>query len=251
MNQDNPDFIEGVFSIERMAKIGTGTTARRVKQTALYYARQIDDDTIELQGLNNKHVPFGSTEQITKEELLADYLPMPQLYKEVMSNLAAIRKSVARGDKFRKRGETFTAEYEYANALNLDEQNVRANFGIGLCLMARDEVDRAKKVFDRIIKIDSAFEDEHKHLFNEYGIALRKKNLTGQAVDYYKRALELSENDENLWYNLARAQYEREDFEKCVEAVTQCLKLNPEHEEGRQMLEYLKRKGHAQEGGRQ
>ena len=241
MNAISP--IEGVFSIERMAKIGTGTTARRVKQTALYYAREIEEDVIELQGLNNKNVPFGEIEQITKDALLSDYLPMPQLFKEVVGNLRKVQKSVARGDKFRKRGENFTAEYEYANALNLDEQNVRANFGIGLCLLARDETDKAKRVFDRIIKIDSAFGQDHKHLFNEYGIALRKKQLTGQAVDYYKRALDLADDDENLWYNLARAQFDRKDWDKCGEAVSKCLALNPDHPEGRQLLEFLTKKG--------
>lgn len=243
MNKINDEgLIEGVFSIERMAKIGTGTTARRVKQTALYYARQVDEEIIELQGINSKKVPFGKPEQVTKEELLNDYLPMPQLYNEVMTNLRKVQKSVARGDKFRKRGENFTAEYEYANALNLDEQNVRANFGIGLCLLARDEEDKAKRVFDRIIKIDSAFEDEHKHLFNEYGIALRKKKLTGQAVDYYKRAIELAEDDENLWYNLARAHFERQDWPKCAEALTRCLSLAPGHSEGKKMMDYLTKK---------
>lgn len=235
--------IEGVFSIERMAKIGTGTTARRVKQTALYYAREIEDGIIELQGLNNKHVPSGPAEQVTKDELLADYLPMPQLFKEVVGNVRMVQKSVARGDKFRKRGENFTAEYEYANALNLDEQNVRANFGIGLCLLARDEEEKARKVFDRIISLDTAFSDDHKHLFNEYGIALRKKNLFGQAVDYYKRALELAPDDENLWYNLARAQYERQDWPKCAEAAARCLDIDPLHLEGRKMMDYLTRKG--------
>ena len=174
------------------------------------------DEIIEMQGLNNKHVPFGKSEEISKDELLAEYLPMPQLYKEVIGNLRMVQKSVARGDKYRRRGENFTAEYEYANALNLDEQNVRANFGIGLCLLARDEEDKAKKVFDRIIKTDSSFEDEHKHLFNEYGIALRRKKLIGQSVDYYRRALELSDDDENLWYNLARAQFERKEFSRAA-----------------------------------
>jgi len=241
INQDGP--LEGVFSIERMAKIGTGTTARRVKQTAQYYARENEDGEIDLQGLNNKNVPFGEVTQITKDELLSDYLPLPQLYKEVITNLRKVQKSVARGDKFRKRNENFTAEYEYANALNLDEQNVRANFGIGLCLLARDEEDKAKKVFDRIIQIDSAFTDEHKHLFNEYGIALRKKKLTGQAVDYYKRALKLSDDDENLWYNLARAHFDRKDWPRCGEAVSKCVALAPKHEEGAKMLAYLTKKG--------
>lgn len=234
--------IEGVFSLEKTGKIGTGTTARRVKQTALYYAKEADAGMVDIQLLNDKNVPFGSVKQISKEELLTEYLPMPQLYKEVLSNLREVQKSVARGDKFRKRGENFTAEFEYSNALNLDEQNVRANFGIGLCLLERDEKEKAKEVFDRIVKIDSAFENGHKHLFNEYGIALRKKALVDQAVDYYKRALDLSKDDENLWYNLGRVYFDQERWAECAEAAAQCLALNPEHPEGRKMLAYLTKK---------
>jgi tetratricopeptide (TPR) repeat protein len=62
-------------------------------------------------------------------------------------------------------------------------------------------------------------------------------------VDYYKRALELAPDDENLWYNLARAQYERQDWPKCVEAVARCLDLDPLHLEGRKMMEYITKKG--------
>ncbi len=243
MSTNAEGMIESVFSIERSGKIGTGTTARRVKQTALYYAKEVEGDMVDIQLLNNKNVPFGPVEQITKDELLVDYVPMPQLYKEVLSNLRDVQKSLARGDKFRKRGESFTAEYEYANALNLDEQNVRANFGIGLCLLERDEEEKAKEVFDRIVKIDSAFEDDHKHLFNEYGIALRKKNLTDQAVDYYVRALELTQDDENLWYNLGRVQFDREEWADCAKSATECLALNPEHPEEKKMLAYLTKKG--------
>lgn len=235
--------IEGVFSIERTGKIGAGTTARRVKQTALYYCREVDDDVIEIRLLNPHNVPFGDVEQITKDELLAEYLPMPQLYKEVMGNIRNIQKSIARGEKFRKRGETFTAEFEFNNALNLDEENVRANFGVGLCLLARDENEKAQQVFQRIVKIDSAFNSEHKHLFNEYGIELRKKKLLEEAAEYYARALELTSDDENLWYNLARAWFDNEDYAKAADAVTKCLELNPVHEHGKKMLNYLNKKG--------
>ncbi|MBG0790664.1 MAG: tetratricopeptide repeat protein [Desulfovibrionaceae bacterium] len=237
------ELIEGVFSIEKTGKIGTGTTARRVTQTALYYVQEVDGGMVDIQLLNDRNVPFGQVERITREELLTGYLPMPQLYKEVVGNLRAVQKSLARGDKYRKRGETFTAEFEYSNALSLDERNVRANFGIGLCLLARDETDKAKEVFDRIVKIDAAFEDEHKHLFNEYGIALRKKRLGDQAVDYYRRALEITRDDENLWYNMARVFFDQEKWAECVEAVSRCLSLNPDHPEGGKMLNHLTRKG--------
>jgi len=243
MTTSDEGLIEGVFSVEKTGKIGTGTTARRVKQTALFYAKEVGGGMVDIQLLNDQNVPFGAVDQISKEELLAEYIPMPQLYKEVMGNLRSVQKSLARGDKFRKRGETFTAEFEYANALDLDEENVRANFGIGLCLLERDDKEKAREVFDRILKIDSAFEDEHKHLFNEYGIALRKKALGDQAADYYQRALELSHDDENLWYNLARVFFDQERWGECAEAVSQCLALKADHPEGKKLLAYLTRKG--------
>lgn len=240
MTTTNADgLIEGVFKIDKKGKIGTGTTAKRVEQTVVYYAKQVDDDTVQIQMLNPKNVPFGKPEKIEKDDLLTNYTPVPELYKEVLANIREVAKSLARGDKFRKRGESFTAEFEYSNALNLDEQNVRANFGIGLCLLERDEKDKAQAVFDRIVKIDAAFEDEHKHLFNEYGISLRKKKLVEQAVEYYQRALELSPKDENLWFNLARAHFDSEDWQACAEAARQCLEVNPDHPEGKKVLAYL------------
>ena len=78
--------------------------------------------------------------------------------------------------------------------------------------------------------------------FNEYGIALRRKKLIGQSVDYYRRALELSDDDENLWYNLARAQFERKEFSRAAEAVAKCLELKPTHPEGKKMSDYLIKK---------
>lgn len=236
------ELIEGVFSQSKSSRIGTGTTAKRVMSQALFYAKQVDEDVIEIQMLNTNHVPFGKSEQITKDDLFRDYLPMPQMYKQVMGNMRQVQKSIARGDKFRQRNEHFTAEFEYGKALSLDEENVRANFGIGLCLLARDEKEKAQEVFDRIVKIDSAFENEHKHLFNEYGIALRKKKLLDQAVEYYNRAIELSGDDENLWYNLAYAEFSREDWPKCGQAINKCLEIAPDHPEGKKMLAYLAKK---------
>lgn len=242
-NADNADYINGVFSIEKTMKIGTGTTARRVNQQVYFFAQQVDDNLIYLQGLNHENVPFGPKTEITKDQLLQDYLPEPSRYKEVMSKIREIQKAVARGEKFRKRGETFTAEFEFSKALQLDEQNVRANFGIGMCYMQRGEEDKAREVFDRIIQIDAAFEDEHKHLFNEYGIELRKKKMYAEAVDYYQRALELSSDDENLFYNLARAEFESENYKSSLDAVLKCLTLDPDHPEGQKLKAYIEKKG--------
>jgi len=195
--KSTPERMRGVFSQTKTAKIGTGTTARKTEVVSYFLVEEREDGVMLVQALTASDVPFGPTTEITREELLQGYLPEPQ--KTLALSRATLtpqemelQKAVARGDKFRKRGESFTAEYEYNKALAMDERNVRANFGIGLCYISRGEGDKAKEVFERVVKIDAAFEDEHKHLFNEFGISLRKAGMHAEAMDYYRRALDLS-----------------------------------------------------------
>jgi tetratricopeptide (TPR) repeat protein len=239
--------INGVFSQKKVAKIGTGTTARRTEMTAYFLVQERDDGALDVQALTANDVPFGPVTQITREDLLENYLPEPQ--KTLARTVASlspremeVQRAVARGDKYRKRGESFTAEFEYSKALALDMGNVRANFGIGLCYIDRGEREKAHEVFERLVKLDAAFENEHKHLFNEFGINLRKSGMQDEAMDYYRRALELSPGDENLHYNMARAAFDKGDARAAAKALGACLKLNPAHAEAQQFVEYLKRK---------
>ncbi|MGE4553484.1 MAG: tetratricopeptide repeat protein [Desulfovibrionaceae bacterium] len=238
-----PDRLHGVFSSNKTLKIGTGSTTRRVQQVSYYYVEEHDDGSLQIQPLGENYLPIGEAEPIEREDLLRDFLPEPGLYqKEVLPRLREVQKAVARGDKFRSRGETFTAEFEYAKALKIDEQNVRANFGIGLCYISRGDADKAREVFTRVVGIDAAFGNEHKHLFNEFGISLRKGKLYQEAADYYQRALELSPDDENLYYNQARALAEHGDLKNAALAVAKCVALKPDHEEGLKLMAWLKKK---------
>jgi tetratricopeptide (TPR) repeat protein len=236
----------GVFFQKTQAVIGTGTTARKVEQYVYYYVKEADDQTLELQTIGPDNELFGAPRTISREELLEAYLPEPQKSLDFARRLAAqqqeIQKAVARGDKFYKRGETYSAEFEYCKALALDEENVRANFGIGFCYIARGEQDKARMVFERLVVLEAAFSDEHKHLFNEFGISLRKAGLHAEALSYYARAVELCPKDENLHYNMARAAFDMGDAKLAAQHLNDCLKLNSAHQEGLQFVEFLKRK---------
>jgi tetratricopeptide (TPR) repeat protein len=130
---------------------------------------------------------------------------------------------------------------EYGNALRVDEENIRANFGLGLTYLERGETGKADNIFQRLIKMEATFEAEHKHLFNDFGINLRKNEMYDQAVEYYAKALELSPNDENLHYNMARACFARSDIEKTVEHLRKALTLNKDLEIAQKFLIYLKK----------
>lgn len=232
--------IRGVFSTQKLVKVGTGVTQRKTVQQAYYFVEENDAGEIELQALNTGLVPSGDKEIIGKEELLEKYVPEPEFYqKEVFPKMRELQKTLARADRHRQRGETFSAEMEYGNALKVDEDNVRANFGIGLCYMARGESAKAEDILKRLVKLDAAFESEHKHLFNEFGINLRKNKLFGQSLEFYSRAAELSPMDENLHYNRGRVFFEMGDFAAAKASLEKALEINPQFEEAGKFLKYL------------
>ena len=82
-SQSNPpstgrDRISGVFSQKKIAKIGTGTTARKTELTAYFLVEERENGVIVVQPLAANDVPFGPKQEITREDLLENYLPEPQ-----------------------------------------------------------------------------------------------------------------------------------------------------------------------------
>ena len=236
--------ISGVFSTQNVSKVGTGTTQRKSIQKTYWMVNELEDGQIEIQPLNLNYVPSGPKRTVSKDELLEKFSPEPEFYTyTVYPKMKELQKTVARGDRHRRKGETYSAEYEYNNALKVDEENIRANFGLGLTYLDRGDKDKADDIFQRLVQLDAAFEKEHKHLFNEFGINLRKNKMYEQGVEYYKRALELTEDDENLHYNVARAFFELKQYNKAAQHLSKALSLNPELEEAQKFLNYLNKKG--------
>jgi Flp pilus assembly protein TadD len=243
--QYNRHLISGVFSQTRTNVVGTGTTTRKSETVTYFYAREREDGVLEVQALGDQ-VVFGPVLEHSLDEFLAEYMPEPQMSQlraqAEAARQAEIRKAVARGDKFYQQGKTFSAEFEYGKALALDVENVRANFGIGLCYIAREETDKARVVLGRLLQLEAAFEDEHKHLFNEFGIRLRVSHMDAEALSYYTKALEISPDDENLHYNMARAAFAMGEAEEAAQHLGRCLALNPGHAEAKKFMDFLKRK---------
>jgi tetratricopeptide (TPR) repeat protein len=235
--------LKGVFSTQSVQKVGTGTTARKTIQKMYWYTEEQDDGTLEIQALNTNQVPAGPKSTVTKDELLEKYSPEPEYYQQtVFPKMRELVKTISRAERHRKRGEYFSAEFEFQNALNVDEENVRANFGLGLTYLERGETSKANNIFERLVKLDAAFEKEHKHLFNEFGIKLRKNKMYDQSVDYYERAMSLSEADENLHYNIARAYFDKREIDKTKDHLLKALQMNSEHEAAKHFLEWMKEK---------
>ena len=234
--------IKGVFSTQEVRKVGTGTTTRKSVHKSFWFVEQHGDE-IECQPLNTNYVPSGPKRKVTMDELIAKFSPEPEFYmNSVFPKMQELNTNIKNGDDHREKGETFAAELEYNRALKIDCDNVRANFGIGITYLERGDNEKAQNIFDRLVNLEGAFEDEHKHLFNEFGINLRKNKMLKQSLAYYQRALDLSKNDENLFMNMARVQLESKDSEGCVENLLNALKLAPSHDPSLKFLAWMMQK---------
>jgi tetratricopeptide (TPR) repeat protein len=75
--------------------------------------------------------------------------------------------------------------------------------------------------------------------YNAAGIQARKDGDFDKAVDAFKKALTITPDDEALLYNLARAHIGKVAWTVAEQFIRQALQINPEFQEGQQLLRYL------------
>ncbi|AGW14002.1 tetratricopeptide repeat protein [Megalodesulfovibrio gigas] len=121
------------------------------------------------------------------------------------------------------------------------EQRARAEFVLGVAHLKRGDRIKALQLFEKVATMDGEFAPRHKHMFNEFGIGLRKNNLPDMALKMYRRTLELSPNDDHIYHNMARIHYERGEVAKATELLQKSLELNPGLEMSRKFLDFIEK----------
>ena len=241
--------VKGVFAAETTTTVGFGATKRRVKQTVYIYAEEDGEGLVSCTPLSQHYTPTGSSKKVSREELLAKFVPAPHIYlQKYLPARAKVEKMVDDADRCRAQGQFFTSEFEYKNALRVDENHIRASFGLGLTYLERGDSQNAHIVFRKLSRLEGTFNPEYKHLFNEFGIKLRKNGMFSQALGHYAKALRLSVKDENLHYNIARALLEKGRNKAAMRFVDSALALRPDFPEALRFKEYLQGNSGAAKG---
>ncbi|MGL4208617.1 MAG: tetratricopeptide repeat protein [Candidatus Adiutrix sp.] len=222
---------EGIYSETKVQKIGTMSTARTQTIIDYYKCVQLDDNTISVQILDMYGEPLPLVEKVTMADFLKRFTFEPDKFqtKKTTGDLT-LEKAIATAEKHVQRKEYNSAEFEYTKALRVDQENVRANFGLGKLYVATGEYVKAGEIFSRLAKQDNMLSPENKHFFNDLGIELRGLKLYAQAIEFYEKAYLVAMDDENLLFNMARAAYEGGDKDRAKVFIDQALSLNPEME---------------------
>jgi len=222
-------------------KLGFGSTSRdTVIENYFQVEEAAEENMFSLRLLNISDQPFGESTLITREELAQEYTPCPEYFKNKKDPKAQLaEKHVELGEAHYENRQFFSAEREFNKALDLNEKDLKANLGKGKSLYARGEKKEAKEIFNQISQMDDLYEKENKHIFNEFGIELRKRNLHDEAVSNYVKALAIDPEDPILYYNLGRVYYEKKDREESIEQLTKALALKEDFQEAREFFDTL------------
>ncbi|THB71596.1 MAG: hypothetical protein D6E12_00935 [Desulfovibrio sp.] len=234
---------KGVFSTVKATYIGEGATRRKVMNESYYYVEEMGEGMCSVQALSDKFVPTGPVEEVEREIIESRYVPEPSVYSQKMiPAVKELTKTLAKAERLRKQGNPFTAEFEYSNALKIDETNIRATFGLGLSLLDRGESEKADTVFKQLVQLEDTFHTDNANLFNEFGINLRKNKMFDQALEYYEQAYKISPLDEHLLFNMARTSFEMEDFTRAADYTDKALDIRGDFSEALELQALIDKK---------
>lgn len=233
--------IKGVFFEETTITLGTGHTKKTQRIKNYCHAEQLDDELIQVSYLGNEGHPTGIVIKMPYDEFMNKYTFEPD-YKVKTKEERDTDKHIALAEKHRSRNEFNSAEWEYNSALKIDPDSIRANFGVGTLYMEMGQVDKAKGVFQKLSRIEAIFEEENKHIFNEFGIELRKANMIDEALANYMKAIEISPGDENLYFNVARLYYDAKDWTNALKWIEKSISTNPYSREAKQFESLIRKK---------
>jgi tetratricopeptide (TPR) repeat protein len=226
------NIMEGIYSETKVQSIGTMSTARKQTVIDYYHCVQLDEKTMSVQILDMDGQPLPLKQKVPLDEFLKRFTYDPDKFKnpKTPAQLTA-EKHIAKAEGHFERKEMNSAEFEFQKALKADQENVRANFGLGRVYLETGDVAKAAEIFGRLSKQDNMMAPENKHFFNDLGRELRSLKLYDQAIDVYEKAQKLmGHDDENLLFNIARAALESGDQARAMGYLDQALALNPELE---------------------
>jgi len=149
-----------------------------------------------------------------------DYLLKNKYGKAIISFNKAIKINDLFAEAYQGLAEAYKGKGEMSRYKNYLQKaaEVHAQF---------DRLEEAKNLFIEILKQDS----DAPNPYNTLGVKLRRNGDYPGAVHAYKRAIELSPTDENIYYNLAKAYYYMGEIKKAQDKLKGALQLNDDFPE--------------------
>ena len=237
---------EGIYYEQKVMEVGTMGTTQASKDThdLHYWAKENSEGKIDLYYVKPDGTPTAivvETMGMAKFEIRFRDCSTHSCNFKVKTDQEKteekVEKKIMIGENHLNRKEYNAATFEFGLALNVDEENLKANFGKGKAHIALGETAKAKEHFERMAQNEKLYSEDHKHLLNELGITLRRNSMFDEAIKNYQKAIEIDTTDEALYYNVARAYKEWGNKPEALNNIRKAVELSPKFTEA---LDFLK-----------
>jgi len=142
------------------------------------------------------------------------------------------------------RGDIFMAEKKFREAIEVYQQapaqNAVVQNKLGIAYQQTQQLDNARKAYERAIKL----KPDYMEALNNLGTIYYARKSYRRAINWYNRALKTAPGEirsATVYENLGRAWFNRKDYARASECMQTALKLDPEvfeqHGSGGQVLE--------------
>ena len=125
------------------------------------------------------------------------------------------------------------ATEHFDRASRLLGEDIKFQIRLGDRLAEEGCYAEAVEFYRRALELDPSLA----HTANRLGMAYRRQGRYGRALSLYQRALVFHPQDEHLHYNIARVYWELGRWRPAAQILVRALKLNPEFGEARRLLD--------------
>ncbi len=244
-----PDYkYKGVYSL----KPKPGSIALK-KQ---YYCAWLCADGVVVQNLDLKRSSASEPGLVSKPYFMAYFIPEPQIRyvpdKDEHKSFAGKRISdfvppaeTPVGDEAQAKPDDTIVNLdapisdsdlnaimeEYKGELKVDDklvESLRTRFSNAMkSINDPRKRQSAMGSLQMLIDSDEGIQPAHKHVFNDFGITLRKSKLFSLSLRCYTKIITLSPGDENAYFNAARVLYDSGKLSEAEKYLNEALRVQP------------------------
>ncbi|MGE4298252.1 MAG: tetratricopeptide repeat protein [Desulfovibrionaceae bacterium] len=176
-------------------------------------------------------------------------------FEEIISQQESAQKYYDMGCHYLIKQKWGKAIVSFQKAIRLNDLYAEAYQGLAEAYKGKGELDKSKQYlqraadihaeFNRMEQVKALFVDILKmdsnapNPFNTLGVKLRKQGDYVGALHAYTQAIGITPNDENIYFNMAKAYYFMEQYDQAEEKVTLALSLNSDFPEAAIMFKKL------------